>query len=385
MPERYTLTKPRIGSIALIGTGLIGGSLGLSWKRYRPDLRIVGFDEGAVLERALERGAIDAGAASAAAAAEAADLVVLAVPISRILPLLSELDEHLREGAWVTDVGSVKRPVMDHAASALSDHAVFVGGHPMAGSEHRGIDHADALLFENATYVLCPPPGITEHEFRNTGAPFIDLISATGARVLLLEAERHDRIAAAISHLPQLLAVALVDYVASLNETDDAFLRLAAGGFRDLTRIASSPYALWRDILLANEGPVLDVLAGFAATVQRTRNRIIEEDFSALEDTFNRARRVRETIPRDSKGFLHPLSDVYVYAEDRPGVLLDITRRLFEVDLNIQDIELLKIREGTGGAFRMSFADSTAADRAVAALTSSGITAYRLEPDDRNT
>ena len=363
--------------MTLLGVGLIGGSLGLSWKKYRPDLRIVGYDDQGVLKRARERGAIDEAAETPEEAVAEADLVVLAVPLSRMLPLMSLIGPHLREGAVVTDVGSVKSPVVQHAQGVLPE-TTFIGGHPMAGAEHGGIEHADPLLFENATYVLCPPVAVEGAQAGKVDPSFTDLISSTGARVLFMAADRHDRIAAAISHLPQLLAVALVDYVASLHEKDDAFLRLAAGGFRDLTRIASSPYDLWRDILVANEGPILDTLAGFATYFQRIRNRIIEEDLEAVGETFDRARSVRDTIPRNSKGFLHPLSDVYVYAEDRPGVLLDITRELYEVGLNIKDIELLKIREGTGGAFRLAFSNPSEADAAVDALNASRFTAYRL-------
>lgn len=372
------MTVSSIQRVALLGVGLIGGSLGLAWKKYRPDLHIVGYDRDDVLQRALERGAIDERAESPEAAVTTADLVVLAVPLSKMLPLMSLIGPALRPQAWVTDVGSVKVPVIQHAEEVLPEGIVFVGGHPMAGAEHGGIDHADPLLFENATYVLCPPSDLPEGELRQSGSSFIELVGSTGARLLMLDPARHDRIAAAVSHLPQLLAVALVDYVGSLHEKDDAFLRLAAGGFRDLTRIASSPFDLWRDILAANEGPVLDALAGFATYLQRIRNRLIEEDLDAVGDTFDHARTVRETIPRNSKGFLRPLSDVYVYAEDRPGVLLDITQRLFDVDLNIKDIELLKIREGTGGAFRLSFSDPDSADRAVGALNATGFTAYRL-------
>lgn len=367
-----------IERIALFGVGLIGGSLGLAWKKNRPGVSIVGYDHPDVLDRAHERGAVDDRAASVEAALDGADLVVLAVPIGPMLGLLDDIAPHLAPGTRVTDVGSVKQPVAAHARAVLPDPAAYVGGHPMAGSERGGIDHADAFLFENATYVLCPPPGLPAARFDEAHGDLVDLVRATGARVLVLEAERHDRIAAVVSHLPQLLAVALMNYAAGLNERDDAFLRLAAGGFRDMTRIASSPYDMWNDILVANHGPILDALAGFAATLQKTRNRVVEEDFDALRDAFVAARQARESIPKNTKGFLQPLADLYVYAEDRPGVLLDITRTVYEAGANIKDIELLKVREGTGGAFRIGFADDPTADTAGDALRRAGFTAYRL-------
>lgn len=364
--------------IGIIGTGLIGGSLGLVWRKRISDVEIVGFDEPRVMEIARERGAIDRGAATSEAAVDEADVVVLATPIASILTLLERIGPGLKQGALVTDVGSVKRPVHDQAADVLPASATFIGGHPMAGSERRGIEHADDLLFENATYVVCPPGDTDSERFSETYPEFVSLLQATGARLILLSADRHDEIAATVSHLPQLLAVSLTRYAASRNQDDEAFLQLAAGGFRDMTRIASSPFDVWRDILVANHGPILDVLAGFASQIQSVRHQLAAEDLDGLSDLFEGARATRETIPRDTKGFLHPLADVYVYAEDRPGELLSITRTLHESDLNIKDIELLKIREGTGGAFRIGFSSPAVADQAAQALTDAGYTAYRL-------
>ena len=367
-----------IQRVAILGVGLIGGSLALAWKKNRADLTLVGYDVPAVLEAALERGQIDEAALTLAEAVPTADLVVLAVPLAPMLRLLEELAPLLQPGTLVTDVGSVKQPLMAQARQVLSEANPFIGGHPMAGSEQGGAANADAFLFENATYVLCPPEGLTPEALPQRYADFVALVEATGARVLVLEAERHDRIAATVSHLPQLLATMLMNYAAERNAEDNAFLRLAAGGFRDMTRIASSPFAMWQHILLANEGPILDALAGFATALQKTRNRIIEQDLNGLHKAFAEARRVRDTIPKDTKGFLHPLADIYVYAEDRPGVLAHITGTLFEAEVNIKDIELLKIREGTGGAFRLSFSDEATADAAVEVLEHAGCRAHRL-------
>ena len=364
--------------IGIIGTGLIGGSLGLVWRKRLPDAEIVGFDEPRVIDLALQRGAVDRGAATLKDAVLHTDVVVLATPIRAILTQLERVAPHVKPDAIVTDVGSVKRPIVDQASDVLPSGSTFIGGHPMAGSERRGIEHADAMLFENATYVICPPDSLPQDRFADEYPEFISLLQATGARLIVLDPDRHDRIAATVSHLPQLLAVGLTNFVSRSNDGDEAFLQLAAGGFRDMTRIASSPFDVWRDIVIANHGPILDVLAGFASELQSIRHRIAAEDLEELSDTFEKARTTRETIPKDTKGFLHPLSDVYVYAEDRPGELLSITRTVHEVGLNIKDIELLKIREGTGGAFRIGFSSVEIADRAAQALIDAGYTAYRL-------
>lgn len=362
--------------IAIIGVGLIGGSLGMVWKKRLKSIHVTGFDSTRVLQTAMDRGAIDDQAAEMEIAVRDADLVVLASPLRSIVASLEKIGPHLKDGAIVTDVGSVKSPVLAQAEAVLPERIVFVGGHPMAGSEHAGIEHADALLFENATYVLCLPS--ETERFTEQHPQFIELIQATGARLLLLDPQRHDAIAATVSHLPQRIAVALMNFAAARNSDDDAFLKLAAGGFRDMTRIASSPFSLWRDIVLANTGPILDALAGFTSSLQQLRNRIGAEALDDLESAFELALSTRESIPSDTKGFLHPLSDIYVYAEDRPGELLAITQILHDAALNIKDLELLKIREGTGGAFRIGFSDQHAAEKAVAALSEADFTAYRL-------
>jgi len=370
-----------IERISILGTGLIGGSLGLAWQERRPDCTIVGHDRPEVLETAESRGAIDEKAADPVTAVDDADLVVLATPLSTILKLLDTIADHVPEGAFITDVGSVKQPVLDQAADVLPDHVHFLGGHPMAGAEHGGIEHADPLLFENAVYALCARN--TDHEqVLDEFGPVVDLVEATGARPLPLSPDRHDRLVAAVSHLPQLLAVALVNTVA---ESDDATtaanlpLKLAGGGFRDMTRIASSPFEMWRDVLVGNEGAIHDAISQFRRTLRSLRNRLIENDLDGLEAAFGDAREARDAVPGDSKGFLHPLADVYVRAPDEAGVIHDLTGHLLEADLNVKDIELQTIREGTGGTFRLAFDDGADADAAVEALQAADYDAWRPE------
>jgi len=355
-----------IQHVTIVGTGLIGGSLALAWQNALPEVQLTGFDTPDVLDAAHARGALDTRAASIEAAVAEAEVVVLAAPLRAMLPLLNDMAPHLPAGVVVTDVGSVKRPVLAHAAAALPAHATFIGGHPMAGSENDGIDAADPLLFENATYVLCPP-GDTE-----VPVALRTLIEATGARIRLMDAAAHDRVAATVSHLPQLVAVALARYAGERHATDGATLDLAAGGFRDLTRIASSPFGLWRDILTANHGPVLDALGDFASAIQVLRNRLVAEDDEALAAVFDEAREARATIPARGKGFLEPLADVYVRAQDRPGELVALTTALAEARLNIKEIELLRVREGTDGTFRLSFSDLPTAEQAAAVLDEAG-------------
>ncbi len=367
-----------IQKIAIVGIGLIGGSLSLALKKHQKNLHITGFDLPEVLDKAVKRKAIDHAAGTLKEAVQDADLVVLAVPIAKILHLTTEMASFLGPNTIVTDVGSVKKPVMEHARKVLPDSVTFIGGHPMAGSEKSGLQHADPFLFENATYVLCPPEGSSEASFVRDHQALIEIIKVIGARIFILPADRHDKIAATVSHLPQLLSVILMNYVVDFHEEDDAYLQLAAGGFRDMTRIASSSFEMWRDILIANEGPILDVLGGFAASLQRMRNRVFSNDHDQLNDAFQQARIGRDLIPKHSKGFLHPLADVYLYAEDKPGFLYKLIGTLHEAAIDIKDLELLKIREGIEGVFRIGFANQKTAHQAIAVLEKAGYTAFQM-------
>jgi len=355
--------------VAIVGTGLIGGSIALALKARTPGVRIVAVDrDPAQAALAVERGAADAAAASPADAVAHADVVVLAVPTGAIRNTLVEIAPALRPGALVTDVASVKGPAVDAAREVLPEHVTFVGGHPMAGAERGGMAHADALLFENAVYVLTPPAG-TEADPRA-----VWLARSVGARPVVMAPGRHDAVVAAVSHLPQLAAVALVGLAAEVG--DDA-LALAAGGFRDMTRIASSPFGMWGDILAANRPAVLGVLDAYAGGLGALRAAVEAGDLGALAGAFERSATTRSAIPSHAKGFLTPLAEVTLWAEDRVGFLAAVTGALADAHLNIKDMELLRVREGEGGAFRLAFADGPTADAAIGVLRDLGLRAER--------
>lgn len=360
---------------AIIGIGLIGGSLALAWKERLPNLHVTGFDKPDVLSQAIKRGVIDHKASSLADAVLRADAVFLAVPLNALESVLGAIAPHLQPHTFVTDVGSVKQPVIKAAAHLLPDSIRFIGGHPMTGSEQSGLMGADSFLFENAVYVLCPDGQEDSDAYR--GLTY--LVESTGARVLSMDSKQHDRVVACVSHLPQLLATNLMNVAADQSQANPITLQLAAGGFRDMTRIASSPFEMWSSVLEANRTDVGTALDELISALEFTRQQLHHGgDLQELRPIFERAREFRNTIPRDFKGFLRPLSDVFVYAKDQPGVLAHITGTLFKQGISIKDIELLKIREGTGGAFRISLEDDRAADAAVAALKSQGCRAHRL-------
>lgn len=351
-------------NITIIGLGVIGGSLGLAIRENNPHAIVTGFDDKKKTIAALQKGAIDFGARTMDSAVRDADIIFLCTPVYAILKILPAVAASCKKNAFVTDVGSTKNEIVQTAKKYFKSNGIFIGGHPMAGSEGKGIDHADTLLFQNATYVLCAG----KNEKRRI-SPLTKIIRTIGARVLFLPAEDHDKIAAAISHFPQLMAVAMMNLVGKKNIQHQGYLQLAAGGFRDITRIASSPYEMWDDILASNSKEIQKtirefshMLSRFAKDLQSPSKRV---EFARR---FKSAKKLRDAIPKNSKGFLHPLYAVTVSVEDKPGVLSLITAALFKAKINIKDIELLKIRDGRGGTFRISFDTKRDAERATSIL-----------------
>jgi prephenate dehydrogenase len=358
---------PFFNRIAVVGVGLIGGSLGLACKRVNACREVVGVSRPQTVSEAVRIGAIDRGVdyGDLADGIAGADAVFLCTPIARILSLIAQVIARADAGAVISDVGSTKAQIVAKAGQVGRPGVHFVGGHPMAGSEKSGVTASDPFLFQNAIYVLTPAPGVPD-AVRDRFAAFVRRI---GAQPVVMPPEVHDRVAAAISHLPQMIATALVGTVGRLDEADGRFLRLAAGGFRDLTRIASSPYDVWRDICATN-GPVIrEMIDRYVRSLLELRDRVGDD---ALGEDFGFANRVRGSIPKDSKGFLHALHEILVVAEDRPGVIADIAGALAGEGINLNDIEVLKVREGEGGTLRLGFDTRQAAERAVEILSKKG-------------
>ncbi|MGH2566802.1 MAG: prephenate dehydrogenase/arogenate dehydrogenase family protein [Bacteroidota bacterium] len=367
MSTQSTTHHSQFKQITIIGVGLIGGSLGLAIKQRFRGVTITGVDKPSVLKKALRRGAIDRTAPNLNRAIWQADLVILASPTREILRLIRTVARHAFLRTLFTDVGSVKSAIVERASKYFPG-GNFVGGHPMAGVELSGIEAAHPLLFENAVYVLTPTRRTRKRRLQQLGK----FLQQLGARVVVLDAATHDKVAAALSHLPQLTAVALMNAAARRHPQARKRLELAAGGFRDLTRIASSPFEVWQDIVELNSEEIDRAIRLMVNELERYRSLLKNKKLSQLAGHFDNARKLRNAIPRNMKGFLHTLSDVYVYVQDRPGVLATMTGALAKARVNIKDMELLKIREGSGGTFRLSFDSKEVAHKAAKILRRKG-------------
>ena len=281
--------SPQIDKLVVIGVGLIGGSFALALKQADAVGRVVGIGRSAGnIQKALALGAIDE-ASENPGAVKGAQLVLVAVPVGQMEPVLRAISPHLDDRTIVTDAGSTKRDVVRHAIDALGPAIErFVPGHPIAGAEHSGIDAASGSLFRGRKVILTP--------LAQNGAEAVSVVErawpACGAAVQRMEPQRHDEVFAAVSHLPHLLAYALVDEIADHANAGQLFDQ-AASGFRDFTRIASSHPEMWRDVCIANRDALLGELALFEAQLARLRGMLESGNAQALEEVFARARAAR--------------------------------------------------------------------------------------------
>jgi prephenate dehydrogenase len=289
--------------IAVLGCGLIGGSLALGLKAETFDGQIVGWDKRDVLEKARQRGAIDGGTTDLAEAVAGSDLVFLATPVALILELLPAVGRAAKKGALITDAGSTKGRICRLAQVAVPEGVFFLGGHPLVGKEASGIENADARLFAGTKYVVIKDAEDAEDAEKATRGEFLAWVRRLGAEPVELDAETHDWALALVSHLPQLLSTALASSVWDETDEDGLPLSLAAGGFRDMTRLAASPYSIWRDICLTNSENLGRALERLEQTLERLRTHLrskeLAEEFAKAEQT---CAMLRESVGRRSDG-----------------------------------------------------------------------------------
>jgi prephenate dehydrogenase len=357
--------------VAVIGTGLIGGSIGLALTALGHD--VVGFDrDSAALARAVALGAVGSAAPDVAAAAKGADVAFVAVPVGSIADAVVEL---LDAGVpVVTDVGSVKGPIVAEVFERCPQRAArFVGGHPMAGSEQEGVDGARAELFVGAAWVVTPTP-VTPHDVYAT----LDaLLRGFEAEVVAVTPDEHDVLVSYVSHVPQLAATTLMDVATAHEAQHRGLLRLAAGGFRDMTRIAASQSTIWLDILTSNREAVLGALDAYLAGLQDVRDTVAKGDRNALAGLLERARVARRNLPVGIPTVTR-LVELRVVVPDTPGVIGDVTTVAARLGVNIFDFEIAHSKEGGRGVLVLTVA-ADAADAYEAGLHELGYHSSRSE------
>jgi prephenate dehydrogenase len=337
----------------LVGTGLIGGSIGLALRRA--GWHVTGLDpDAAALATALEVGAIDATGRD-----PEAEVTFVATPVRAVAAAATAA---LAAGPGVvTDVGSVKASIVE----AVGD-ARFIGGHPMAGSEQEGVAGADPDLFAGAVWVLTPTPATDDAAYALLRGVVTDL----GADVVALDPTHHDALVAVVSHVPHLTAASLMRLADDRATEHRALLRLAAGGFRDMTRIASGHPGIWPDICAENRDAILEVLDGLVASLQEVRQVVADSDRVALLGVLEQARAARANLP-SRLGPSVDLCEVRVPVPDRPGVLAEVTTLAGRLDVNVADLEIAHSSEGDRGVLIL-LVEAAEAERLRAGLVEHG-------------
>lgn len=345
------MAAPRRASI--VGTGLIGGSIGLALRRR--GWHVTGDDrDPARVARALELGALDAVGTDGHA-----EITFLATPVNAVAAA-ARAALAASEGI-VTDVGSVKASIV----GAVADPR-FLGGHPMAGSEQEGVDGADPDLFAGAVWVLTPTAATSDRTYASVRAT----VTSLGADVVALAPEHHDALVAVVSHVPHLAAAALMHLADDKATEHRALLRLAAGGFRDMTRIAAGHPGIWPDICAENRTAIVEVLGSLIASLQSVQSVVAANDRVGLLEVLERARSARVNLPTRvaSAG---DMCEVRIPVPDRPGVLAEVTTLAGALDVNIADLEIAHSSEGERGVLIL-VVEAGASARLRAGLVESG-------------
>ena len=327
----------------VVGTGLIGGSIGMALRAR--GWHVTGRDR----DDGRARQAVALGALDVVGDDPAAELVFVATPVSAVV---GEAAAAVTAGAVVTDVGSVKSPIVRAVRAPR-----FVGGHPMAGSEQEGVEGADPSLFEGATWVLTP----TDDTDPTAYARVHEVVALFGAEVVALPPERHDELVAVVSHVPHLTAATLMRLAAAGAEEHAALLRLAAGGFRDMTRIAAGHPGIWPDICAENREAIVEVLDRLVAALAEMRTVVADGDRAGLLSLLETARAARTNLPSRVAARPEELVELRVPVPDRPGVLAEVTTLAGELSVNILDLEIAHSAEGDRGVLIL-VVDAKAAD-----------------------
>ena len=363
--EKFTMNDT---TIAFIGLGLIGGSLAKGIKRARPDIRIIAYMRTrSKLEQAKKDGIVDVILDGIDEQLKECDLIFLCTPVEYNAQYLSKIRSYLKPGALITDVGSTKTDIHEEILrQGLTD--CFVGGHPMSGSEKTGYENATDHLLENAYYIVTPPEGLDQSGSETGNIPpkyaenanrIIAVAQTVGAIPLVLDYREHDKVVAAISHLPHLVASSLVNLVKDADSPAGTMKRVAAGGFKDITRIASSSPEMWEQICMTNVEPIADMLERYIGSLQDILSEIKGHQGDAIYKLFEKSRDYRNTITDRAKGSVEPSYAFSVDVADEVGAISTIAVILAAKGISIKNIGINNNRERGEGALKIEFYDET--------------------------
>lgn len=340
-------------TILIVGLGLIGSSLALCIRKQHPDYHILGFEPNpASAQVALERKMVDYLSDDLVELAEQADVILLSVPIQVSLKLIEELSHiNLKEGVLITDAGSTKSAIVTAAEKFLLPKNInFIGGHPMAGSHKSGAAAADIHLFENAYYIMTP----CQATKADAVPRLTDLLSGTGARFVQIDAAEHDRVTSQISHFPHVLASSLMNQAGDYSQNHPFTNNFAAGGFRDMTRIAESEPGMWTSILMTNPEAILDRIAEFQDRLNQVSTVLKSGNKEAIWEFFERGRQTRKAMEIHKRAGVDSFYDLFLSVPDEEDTILkvlEVLRGISIVNIRINE----ENREDIHGILQITF------------------------------
>ncbi len=347
-----------------VGLGLIGGSIAKAIRQYYPDCEIIAFDKNKeTLALATQESVIDVAATTIDDNFRQCDYIFLCAPVVYNAAYLKQMKEYLHDGCILTDVGSVKTNIHKEVET-LGIEQYFIGGHPMTGSEKSGFANSKAMLIENAYYILTPTKKVAQEKIDR----FEGFVKKLRAIPVILDYEQHDYVTGTISHLPHIIASSLVNLVKDTDTKDELMKNLAAGGFKDITRIASSSPTMWQHICLTNKENISKILGQYIASLEQFRQLIDESDGQKLYQCFDSSRNYRNAIPGSSAGPIKKAYAVYCDIIDEAGGIAAIATILASNGLNIKNIGIVNNREFEEGVLRIEFYDEASSKRAAELL-----------------
>lgn len=359
-------------NIGIIGLGLIGGSLAKSLHLHHPDIKIIGYDINVEsLITAKNSGVLTEYSLDIDDSFSNCHVIFLCLPVKSNIDAMNALKPHIKPTCILTDVGSTKSDIIDWTQEHLEANQ-FIGGHPMTGSERSGYDAAQNYLFENAYYILCPT---NETPFDSLEL-LKQIIRSIGAIPVVLDATKHDEITACISHVPHILASLLVNTVRSKDSEKKHMHMLAAGGFRDITRIASSSPEMWQHISLSNKKQIDALLEFLQDGISHLRKELLAENQDAIYHFFETAKKYRDSFEERSLNPMFTTYELRLDVEDKPGMIARVSTLLSQHELNIKNIGILNNREHEQGILEITFYDEPSRDESAKLLRSYAYTVY---------
>lgn len=359
-------------NIGFIGLGLIGGSIAKALRASMPDIRITVYDiNESTLAQAESDGIANRTVSAIDASFSACNYIFLCAPVSGNAENLMSLKQFLSPSCILTDVGSVKSGIHE-CIESLGLDGQFIGGHPMAGSERYGYTNSKARLLENAYYILTPTSKTPPDQLKD----YQRLVTAMGAIPLVLDAKQHDYVTAAISHLPHIIASSLVNLVRESDSEEGTMKMIAAGGFKDITRIASSSPDMWQQICLTNTDNIVRLLEHYMEALSAVREKLCAKDARVLYDFFNDARVYRDSFIEASSGPIKKSYSITIDIADETGALASIATMLALNNISIKNIGIVHNRELEEGALRIEFYEEKDIAAASQILQSRGYTIH---------